>query len=122
MFEENKNEYIVFNKNVLKNAFAQNENNYFNALKSLNKFLLNSNDNEILAILDIINSFDNSTNDYEKMLKDFLGIQGFISKINRIIRKNNNNLEMSGAIHIYEGIDKKMKGIIFQYIKKGTQK
>lgn len=115
LFEENKNEYIVFNKNVLKNAFAQNENNYFNALKSLNKFLLNSNDNEILAILDIINSFDNSTNDYEKMLKDFLGIQGFISKINRIIRKNNNEINekfyyfIGGFLDILERSEVKIK-------------
>ena len=115
LFEENKNEYIDFNKNVLRNAFDQNEDNYFAALKKLNKFLLDSNDNEIFAILGIINSFDNSTNTYEKMLKDFLGIQGFISKINRIIRKNNKEINekfyyfIGGFLNILERSEIKIK-------------
>jgi hypothetical protein len=91
-FDENKKEYIDFNKNILREAFNQNEKNYFDALKNLNKFLLDINDDDIFGILEIINNFDHYNNDYNKMLKDFLGIQGFISKINRIIRKDNNEI------------------------------
>ena len=117
-YDENKNKYIDFNKNVLRAAFNQNNNNYINALKDLNKFLYDKKDNEINSIIEIINNFDKYNNDYDKMLKDFLGIQGFIAKINRIIRKDNNEINknifyfIGGFLNILESSEIKIKNEI----------
>ena len=114
-FDENKNEYIAFNKNVLREAFNQNKENYLGALKNLNKFLLDINDDDIFGILEIINNFDYNNNDYYKMLKEFLGIQGFISKINRIIRKDKNEINekfyyfIGGFLNILESSEVSIK-------------
>ena len=52
------------------------------------------------------------------MLKEFLGIQGFIAKINRIIRKDNNEINknifyfIGGFLNILESSDVKIKNEI----------
>ena len=117
-YDENKNKYSDFNKNVLRAAFNQNHGNYKDALKALNNFLNDKKDNEINAIVDIMKIFDEYNNDHDKMLKEFLGIQGFIAKINRIIRKDNNEINknifyfIGGFLNILESSEVKIKNEI----------
>ena len=117
-FDKNKDKYLDFIKNVLRESLNQNKDNLSAALEALNKFIFDNNVNDINTIVDIINNFDMYKNDYDKMLKDFLGIQGFISKINRIIRKDNNEINekifyfIGGFLNILESSEAKISNEI----------
>jgi len=90
-FDENKEKYILFNKNVLNQFHKQNEDNFNLAFNDLKKYLSDKKDNNLENILNILQNFKKIEN-YDKMLKKCLGVQGFLDKINNIIRKDDNEL------------------------------
>jgi len=90
-FDDNKEKYILFNKNVLNQFHKQNENNFNSAFKDLENYLTKKNDNNFKNILDILQNFKKIEN-YDEMLKKCLGVQGFLDKINTIIRIDDNEL------------------------------
>jgi len=90
-FDENREKYILFNKNVLNQFHKQNENNFDSAFKDLKTYLTEKNDNNLKNILDILQNFKKIEN-YDEMLKKCLGAQGFLDKINTIIRIDDNEL------------------------------
>ena len=99
-FDENKEKYILFNKNVLNQFHKQNEDNFNLAFNDLNKYLSDKKDNNLENILNILQNFKKIEN-YDKMLKKCLGVQGFLDKINNIIRMDDN--ELSGKFYYFIG-------------------
>ena len=90
-FDEKKEKYILFNKNVLSQFHKQNEANFNLAFDDLKKYLSDKKYNNLINILDILQNFKKIEN-YDKMLKKCLGVQGFLDKINNIIRIDDNEL------------------------------
>ena len=90
-FDENKEKYIHFNKNVLSQFHKQNEANFNSAFNDLKKYLLDKKYNNLVNILDILPNFKKIEN-YDKMLKKCVGVQGFLDKINNIIRMDDDEL------------------------------
>ena len=90
-FDENKEKYIRFNKNVLSQFHKQNEANFNSAFNDLKKYLLDKKYNSLVNILDILPNFKKIEN-YDKMLKKCIGVHGFLDKINNIIRMDDNEL------------------------------
>jgi hypothetical protein len=90
-FDENKEKYILFNKNVLKHFHRQNEANFNTTFNDLKTYLSDKKENNLENILDILQNFKKIEN-YDKMLKKCLGVQGLLDKINYIIRRDDDEL------------------------------
>ena len=90
-FDDNKSKYIEHIKKLINNFHRQNEDNYYFAFGDLDNYLSNINDIELRNdFSDILKNFINC-DDYRKMLKNFVE-EGFIKKINNLIRTDNNEL------------------------------
>lgn len=100
-FDESKEKYILFNKNVLNQYLNQNEENFNSAFRKLEIYISSKNDNNLKNILDILQNFKIIEN-YDEKLKKILGVQGFLDKINNIIRADDN--ELSGKFYYFIGV------------------
>jgi hypothetical protein len=91
-FDENKEKYIFFYNNVLK--FHNQNNDFDRALLDLETYLLDIKDNNIKNIIDILRNFKNFQNieNNDEILQNSIGVQGFLDKMNTIIRMNDNDL------------------------------
>ena len=90
-YDENKENFILFHKNVLNKFNNQNDNNFDLALNDLNNYFADKKDHKLKDITDILKTFKNIEN-YDETLKNCLGVQGFLDKINTVIRMDDNEL------------------------------
>jgi hypothetical protein len=90
-FDENKEKYILWNKHVLNQFHNQNNDNFVKALKDLEEYFSDIKDDKLKSIIDIFRNFQNIEN-YDEVLKNSIGVRGFLDKINTIIRMDNNDL------------------------------
>ena len=117
-FDENKENYIRFQKNVLNQN--QNDNNFDIAFNDLNNYFSDKKEHKLKSILDIIKNFKNIEN-YDETLKNCLGVQGFLDKINTIIRMDDNELSekiyyfIGTFLNILENSDRSIKNQIQLY-------
>ena len=90
-FDKNKEKYILWNKNVLNQLHNQNNNNFGKALKDLEEYFSGIKDDKLKNVIDILKNFQNIEN-YDEVLKNSIGVKGFLDKINTIIRMDDNDL------------------------------
>ena len=90
-FDENKENFFLFHKNVLNKFYNQNDNNFDLALNDLNNYFSDKKEHKLKNIIDILKNFKNIEN-YDETLKNSLGTQGFLDKINTVIRMDDNEL------------------------------